>query len=150
MTASEIIFEVREDEMEGGFNAQALGHDIFTQADSVEELHVMVKDAVGCDFGLLVSDQSVRVRLNYHESLRQDWFGCQCGFRGSPRTKPERGWGSAPAPGAVGRALAVHRSRRKRFPASYFRTRPGLAAGAAAIPIHFLGLVPAEAVGQWA
>lgn len=32
MTASEIIFEVREDEVDGGFNARALGHDIFTQA----------------------------------------------------------------------------------------------------------------------
>jgi hypothetical protein len=50
MTASEIIFEVREDEVDGGFNARALGHDIFTQADSLEELRAMVKDAVGCHF----------------------------------------------------------------------------------------------------
>jgi hypothetical protein len=40
------------------------------------------------------------------------------------------GMGSAPAPGAVARALAVHRRRRKRFTAWCVRTRPGPARGA--------------------
>ena len=48
---SEIIFEVREDELDGGFVAVALGHSIATQGDSVEELRLMVKDAVRCHFG---------------------------------------------------------------------------------------------------
>ena len=48
---SEIIFEVREDEMDGGFVALALGHSIATQGDTLEELRVMVKDAVQCHFG---------------------------------------------------------------------------------------------------
>jgi predicted RNase H-like HicB family nuclease len=46
----EIIFEVREDEMDGGFVATALGHAIATQGDTVEELREMVRDAVHCHF----------------------------------------------------------------------------------------------------
>ena len=48
---SEIIFEVQEDEMDGGYVATALGHAIVTQGDSLEELRRMVKDAVRCHFG---------------------------------------------------------------------------------------------------
>ena len=51
MTSTEIIFEVQEDGVDGGFNARALGHDIFTQGDTVEEVRAMVKDAVACHFG---------------------------------------------------------------------------------------------------
>jgi predicted RNase H-like HicB family nuclease len=47
----EIIFEVREDEVEGGFVATALGHAIATQGETVEELREMVRDAVRCHFG---------------------------------------------------------------------------------------------------
>jgi predicted RNase H-like HicB family nuclease len=43
---SEIIFEVREDEMDGGFVAIALGHAIATQGVTLEELREMVRDAV--------------------------------------------------------------------------------------------------------
>lgn len=48
---SEIIFEVREDEGDGGFVATALGHAIATQGETVEELREMVRDAVRCHFG---------------------------------------------------------------------------------------------------
>lgn len=47
---SEIIFEVREDEMEGGFVATALGHAIATQGETVEEIREMVREAVRCHF----------------------------------------------------------------------------------------------------
>jgi predicted RNase H-like HicB family nuclease len=47
---SEIIFEVREDEADGGYTAMALGFGIHTQADSLEELRSMVKEAVDCYF----------------------------------------------------------------------------------------------------
>jgi hypothetical protein len=47
---SEIIFEVREDEVDGGYTASALGFGIHTQAETVEELRTIVKDAVGCYF----------------------------------------------------------------------------------------------------
>jgi len=48
---SEIIFEVREDEVEGGFVATALGHAIATQGETADELREMVHDAVHCHFG---------------------------------------------------------------------------------------------------
>jgi hypothetical protein len=46
---SEIIFEV-EASPEGGFEARALGHSIFTAGDTREELREMVRDAVRCHF----------------------------------------------------------------------------------------------------
>jgi len=49
MADSEVIFAV-EESSEGGFEARALGHSIFTQADSMEELKQMVQDAVRCHF----------------------------------------------------------------------------------------------------
>jgi len=49
MTESEIIFSVH-DSPEGGYEARALGHSIFTQADSMEELKVNVREAVQCHF----------------------------------------------------------------------------------------------------
>jgi hypothetical protein len=49
MAQSEIIFSIQESP-EGGFEARALGHPIFTQADSMEELKRMLRDAVACHF----------------------------------------------------------------------------------------------------
>ena len=49
-SVSEIIFEVRQDEVDGGYTASALGYGIHTQGDTVEELRAMVKDAVKCYF----------------------------------------------------------------------------------------------------
>jgi len=48
---SEIIFEVREDEVDGGYVAVALGHAIATQGETEKELREMVRDAVRCHFG---------------------------------------------------------------------------------------------------
>jgi hypothetical protein len=42
---------VREDEVDGGLVAIALGHAIATQGDTFEELRKMVRDAVRCHFG---------------------------------------------------------------------------------------------------
>jgi len=47
MNDSEIIFAVSESP-EGGYEAQALGHAIFPQADSLEALREKVLDAVRC------------------------------------------------------------------------------------------------------
>jgi len=49
MNSSEIIFTV-EEAPEGGFQAHALGHSIYTQAESLEELKTMLQDAVRCHF----------------------------------------------------------------------------------------------------
>ena len=45
----EVIFIV-EESPEGGFIAKGLGVSIYTEADSMEELRVAVKDAVSCHF----------------------------------------------------------------------------------------------------
>jgi len=49
MATEEIIFTVQESP-EGGYEARALGHSIFTEADTIEELKAMVQDAVRCHF----------------------------------------------------------------------------------------------------
>jgi hypothetical protein len=46
---NEVIFVV-EESPEGGYEAHALGHSIFTQADTMDELKAMVEDAVRCHF----------------------------------------------------------------------------------------------------
>ena len=58
---NEIIFLV-EDAPEGGFSARALGHSIFTAADTERELQAMVKDAVACHFE---GDAPKIIRLHY-------------------------------------------------------------------------------------
>ncbi len=59
---NEIIFLV-EDAPEGGFSARALGHSIFTVADSEQDLQAMVKDAVACHFE---NDEAPKIiRLHY-------------------------------------------------------------------------------------
>ncbi len=46
---NEIMFLV-EESIEGGFVAKALGESIFTEADTMEQLREMIKDAVLCHF----------------------------------------------------------------------------------------------------
>ena len=47
--AKEVIFLV-EDAPEGGYVARALGHSIFTEADTWDELREAIRDAVLCHF----------------------------------------------------------------------------------------------------
>ncbi len=49
MKKTEIIFSVQESP-EGGYEARALGFPIFTQADSIDELKAIVRDAIACHF----------------------------------------------------------------------------------------------------
>ena len=46
---NELIFLVA-DAPEGGFTARAIGHSIFTEAETMEELRQNVRDAVHCHF----------------------------------------------------------------------------------------------------
>lgn len=46
---NEIMFLV-EEAPEGGYTAWALGQSIFTEADTLDELHDAVRDAVHCHF----------------------------------------------------------------------------------------------------
>lgn len=45
----ELIFMVEEDP-DGGYTAKALGESIFTEADDIETLKLMIKDAILCHY----------------------------------------------------------------------------------------------------
>lgn len=47
---SETIFEVSEDEIDGGYSASALGYGIHTEGETLEELRENVREAVDCYF----------------------------------------------------------------------------------------------------
>ena len=46
----EIIFEVSEDEIDGGYSASALGYGIHTEGETVEEIRRNIREAVECYF----------------------------------------------------------------------------------------------------
>jgi len=48
-TAREIIFIV-EESPEGGYEARAVGHSVFTEAETLDELKKRILDAVRCHF----------------------------------------------------------------------------------------------------
>ena len=58
----EIIFLV-EQAPEGGYSARALDASIFTQADSIQELHARVRDAVRCHFDEGESPKMIRLHF---------------------------------------------------------------------------------------
>ena len=62
MSDREIIFLV-EESPEGGYEARALGHSIFTQAESLEELRNMLRDAVACHFDSENKPSLIRLHL---------------------------------------------------------------------------------------
>ena len=62
MNGTEIIFEV-EESPEGGFEARALGHAIFTEAETLDKLREMLRDAVRCHFDPEVAPRLIRLHL---------------------------------------------------------------------------------------
>jgi predicted RNase H-like HicB family nuclease len=46
---TEIVFLI-EESLDGGYTAQAAGIPIFTQAETIEDLRQMIRDAVQCHF----------------------------------------------------------------------------------------------------
>jgi len=68
----EIIFEVHEDEVDGGFTASALGYGIHTQGETLEELRAMVRDAVRCYFDeTMEAPRIIRLHFVRDEVLTQ-------------------------------------------------------------------------------
>jgi hypothetical protein len=65
---TEIIFVVEPDP-EGGYTAQALGHSIFTEADTWDELKAAVQDAVRCHFDREERPAMVRLHVVQEEVL---------------------------------------------------------------------------------
>lgn len=68
MRPAEIIFEVTE-APEGGYDARALGHDIFTQGNDWDELKTMVRDAVLCHFASEKTPRVVRLHFVREEAV---------------------------------------------------------------------------------
>ena len=64
MTAKEIIFEVSEDELDGGYSATALGFGIHTKGDTMDDLRRNVREAVDCYFDDN-ADRPRLIRLHY-------------------------------------------------------------------------------------
>ena len=68
MKATEIIFEVTE-AVEGGYDARALGHSIFTQGEDWNDLKAMARDAVRCHFDDENMPRVIRLHLIREEAI---------------------------------------------------------------------------------
>ena len=64
----EIHFLV-EESPEGGYNARAVGHAIFTEADTFAELKEQVRDAVHCHFGYDAAPPLIRLHQSNQEVI---------------------------------------------------------------------------------
>lgn len=65
---NELIFLV-EEAPEGGFTAKALGESIFTEADTMDELKTMIRDAIACHFEKEVTPKIIRLHFVKEELL---------------------------------------------------------------------------------
>ena len=63
------IFFLVEEASEGGYAAKALGESIFTEADTLEELHANVRDAVRCHFDEGEAPKMIRLHFVHEEVL---------------------------------------------------------------------------------
>ena len=64
MSGTEIIFEVSEDELDGGYSASALGFGIHTEGGTLDELRCNVREAVDCYFDDAMERPRL-IRLHY-------------------------------------------------------------------------------------
>jgi len=65
---NEIIFMINES-VEGGFEAKALGYSIFTEAETLEKLREMIKDAVHCHFEYENAPKIIRLHFVKEEVI---------------------------------------------------------------------------------
>jgi len=61
-TVKKIIFLVEKAE-EGGYMAKALGESIYTEANTLEQLKLEIKDAVNCHF--YNEEKPIQIYLSY-------------------------------------------------------------------------------------
>ena len=66
---SEIIFEVREDEVGGGFTASALGLGIHSEGETLEELRTNVREAVDCYFDETMEAPRILKSIGVHHKM---------------------------------------------------------------------------------
>lgn len=64
----EIIFIV-EESPEGGFTARALGHSIFTEAETMSALKTNIQDAVSCHFEAAQKPPIIRLHIVKQEVI---------------------------------------------------------------------------------
>jgi hypothetical protein len=65
----EIIFLIEEDP-ESGYTARALGFSIFTEADNLDNLKIMIQDAVRCHFEDTEKPPVIRLHFVKDEVIR--------------------------------------------------------------------------------
>jgi len=65
---TEIHFLV-EEAPEGGFIARAMGADVFTEADNINDLHTQIRDAVHCHFDEGQRPSLIRLHITSEEVL---------------------------------------------------------------------------------
>jgi len=63
------IHFIVEESPEGGYAARAVGQDIYTEADTLPELHAMVRDAVRCHFDAGQAPSLIRLHITREEVL---------------------------------------------------------------------------------
>jgi len=66
--ASEIIFYI-EESLDGGFEARALGFDIFTDGGTEDELKKNIRDAVHCHFDEGEAPQIIKLHFVKEEAI---------------------------------------------------------------------------------
>ena len=65
---NELIFLI-EEAAEGGYTARALGHAIFTEAESMDALRNQIRDAVKCHFDEGQSPKIIRLHFVREEVI---------------------------------------------------------------------------------
>jgi hypothetical protein len=65
---SEIVFLV-EEAPEGGYTARALSESIYTEADDMQQLHNLIRDAVHCHFDDDMMPQIIRLHIVREEVI---------------------------------------------------------------------------------
>ena len=62
------LFFIVEEAQEGGYQARALEHPVFTEAESIEKLKEAIREAVNCHFD---TDKPKLIRLHF---VREEVF----------------------------------------------------------------------------
>ena len=70
LLGTKIVFEVREDEVDGGYSASAIGFGIHTQGETIEEIRENVREAFECYFdGELARPEVIHPHFAHGEVL---------------------------------------------------------------------------------
>jgi len=65
---NEIIFYI-EESMDGGYEAKALGHSIFTEGETIDELKSNIREAVHCHFDEKDMPQIIKLHFVREEAI---------------------------------------------------------------------------------